>query len=183
MAIELATIAEGKLKDGRLRDILPGQEDDIRQDAIIMALGWYANHLEKSAQNKLEDPWNSSHKMAIALHFIKLRYLRQCSNSPKTVSMEHLDENIPDPNWEFRPYVWRSDQMRVAMENGLNMAVQSGLLSHANRIVGRLVILHEVSVSDAAEHLKITRSAIYQHLNRIKKVIRPLIDKIEIPFI
>lgn len=183
MALELATLAEQKLRNGVLKNALAGQEDDIRQDAVILALGWYSNHLEKPDSIGSEDPWNIHKNIAIAFKFIKRRYLRKYSKSPKTISIENLEEHSLELAWEYSPNVWHSDQMKDVLAKGLKMAVASGALSRANGIVARLVLLHGASVNNAASHLGITRGAVYQHINKIKRVIGPMIDRIEMPSI
>lgn len=180
MAEELASYADKKLRPGVLQGKLAGAEEDIRQEAVLLALCWYAKHKQNSEAGI--DAWNAPRSLAIALRFIKRRFLRKIQKSPQTIHINHAPEGMLDHPSNLQQYEWPVDRMRSAVERALTMTLKSGTISHANHVVARLVLIQNLSVSAAGIQLGLTRSAIYQHLKRVNKSIRPLIDQIEVPY-
>ncbi len=180
MAEELALYAEQKMRPGVLQGVLRGAEDDIRQEAVILALRWYVKH--KRNLNKDTEPWNAPRSLAIALRFIKRRFLQKIQKSPKTIQINDAPEGILDHPSNLQHYEWPADRMRTAVERALSMTLKSGTISHSNHVVAHLVLIQNLSVSAAGLQLGLTRSAIYQQLKKINKSIRPLIDQIEVPY-
>jgi hypothetical protein len=180
MAEELALYAEQKMRPGVLQGLLFGAEDDIKQEAVMLALRWYVKH--KRNLNKDPEPWNAPRSLAIALRFIKRRFLRKIQKSPQTIYINDVPEGVLDHPSNLQQYEWPADRMRTAVERALSMTLKSGTISHANHVVARLVLIHNLSVSAAGLQLGLTRSAIYQHLKRVNKSIKPLIDQIEAPY-
>jgi hypothetical protein len=180
MANELVSYADQKMRTGVLQGLLFGAEDDIKQEAVMLALRWYVKH--KRNLNKDSEPWNAPRSLAIALRFIKRRYLWKIQKSPQTIHINDAPEGILDHPSNLQQYEWPADRMRTAVEKALSMTLKSGTISHANHVVARLVLIQNLSVSAAGLQLGLTRSAIYQHLKRVNKSIRPLIDQIEVPY-
>lgn len=182
MAEELASYAAQKLRPGVLQGQLFGAEEDIRQEAVLLSLCWYAQHKQNPDTDFENEPWNASRSLAIALRFIKRRFLRKNQKSPQTIHINNASEGMLDHPSNLQQYEWPADRMRTAVGIALSMALKSGSISHANHVVARLVLIQNLSVSAVGLRLGLTRSAVYQHLSRVNRSIRPLIDQIEAPY-
>jgi len=182
MATELSSLAYSRLPFGVMKDHLAGAEDDIRQDAVLLALCWYTRHQKDVANRKTIEPWNAPRSLAYAMNFIKLRYGTRLKKSPKTVSENDLSESLLNHEIDTTCFDWTTDRMRAAVAMGLSMALKAGTISDVNAAVARMVLIRGLCVSDATEHFGITRSAIYQHLDRVKRALRPIIDQIEVSY-
>lgn len=180
MANELSSLASAKLPSGVIQGNLSGSEEDIRQDAVLLALCWYSRHKKDEVNGNTKEPWNAPQKLAIALNFVKLRYGTRLKKSPKTVSENDLPESILHQQIDASRFDWTTDRMRTAVAKGLNIARSSGNISDLNATVARMVLIRGLKVTEAAESLGITRGAVYQHLDRVKRALRPIIDQIEV---
>lgn len=185
VAEELASYAAKKLRSGVLPGQLAGAEDDIRQEAVLIALCWYSKYYAAPETTTGREPWNAPRSLAIAMRYAKWRLLGKFRKSPPTVSIHNIPEEVLMVGHPINPHIsdWSTDRMRIVASKSLVMALKSGTISHANAAVARLVLLQGMPASEAAAQLGITRSAVYQHLNRVKNSLRPLIDEIEAPYI
>jgi len=66
--------------------------------------------------------------------------------------------------------------------SALQIAVRSGRLSASNACIARQLLSGRMSVEDVARHLKVSGNAIYQRLNRIRKILPDVVAEIEVPF-
>lgn len=180
IAEELVLHADKKLRPGGVPPQLYGAEDDIKQEAVLLALRWYLKYQRNTSRNS--EPWNAPRSLAIALRFVKRRALRKIMKSPKTVHIHNASETVVDHPINLQLYQYPVDRMRTTVEIALSVTLKSGAISHANHVVARLVLIQNLSVSSAGLQLGLTRSAIYQHLKRINRAIRPIIDEIEVPY-
>lgn len=180
MAEELVSYADNKLRPGGLPPQLYGAEDDIKQEAVLLALRWYVKHQRNP--DKESEPWNAPRSLAIALRFIKRRALKKIKKSPKTVHIQNALDVTLDHPINLHIYQYPVDLMRATVAKALSITLKSGAISHTNHVVARLVLIQNLSVSAAGLQLGLTRSAIYQHLKRVRQSIRPLIDEIEVPY-
>lgn len=185
MAEELASYAAQKLRTGALSDQLAGAEDDIRQEAVLIALCWFTKYHATAEGTTLRDPWNAPRSLAIAMRYAKWRLLGKLNKSPQTISIHNIPEEVLMLEHQVNPRMseWSTDRMRIVASKGLVMALKAGTISHANAAVARLVYLEGMSASDAGAQLGISCSGVYQHLNRVKRSLRPLIDEIEVPYL
>jgi predicted DNA-binding protein (UPF0251 family) len=187
MAEELASYAAKKLKPGALPGQLAGAEDDIRQEAVLIALCWYTKYHSAAEGTTIREPWNAPKSLAIAMRYAKWRLLGKFRKSPPTVSIHDIPEAVLmlEHKVSTNPHMseWSTHRMRIVASKGLVMALKAGTISHANAAVARLVYLEGMSAPDAGLQLGISRSAVYQHLKRVKRSLRPLIDEIEVPYL
>lgn len=184
MARELSLVANRKLRNGCLDGCIRGYEDEIRQDAILLALRWQVRGLSNGGASAPKGAdWNPCRDIARALHFTKLRYLTRLKpkdGSPNvmleaTITTKHpacIDDNE-------LPAAHRVEMVR----EGIAEAVRKGHISPENACVTELVLCDGTPVAEAAGRLGCHRSAIYQHLTRTRPVLRKIIGHIEIPFI
>lgn len=185
MAEELASYAAQKLRPGVLPGQLAGAEDDIRQEAVLIALCWFTKYYTAAEGTTIREPWNAPKSLAIAMRYAKWRLLGKLNKSPQTISIHNIPEEVLMLEHQVNPRMseWSTDRMRIAVFKGLTMALKAGTISHANAAVARLVLFQGMSAPDAGVQLGISRSAVYQHLNRVKRSLRPLIDEIEVPYL
>ncbi len=185
MAKELASYAAKKLRPGALPGQLAGAEDDIRQEAVLIALCWYTKYHATVEGPTIREPWNAPKSLAIAMRYAKWRLLGKFRKSPPTVSIHDIPEEVLmlEHKTSTNPHMseWSTDCMRIVVAKGLVMALKAGTISHANEAVARLVLLRGFSASDAGAQLGISRSGAYQHLKRVRQSLQPLIDEIEVP--
>lgn len=179
MAVMLTDFARMKLRDGVLQGRLRGAEEDVRQEAVIIAIGWLDKHLQAGKPLK---SWNFMKSLSIALRFGKLRYLRQLDKSPHTIGMENPPEEACDHPAHQHLADRSVDCKRVMVASAILAAKQSGSISEENARAAELVLVVGMTVEDAAKIMRITRSAVYQQLGRTKRAIRPAMEKIEVPY-
>jgi len=184
MAAELASYAAKKLKPGALAGQLAGAEDEIRQEGVLLALRWYTKYHAGAEGSTGRQPWNAPRSLAISLQFAKRRLLRNLKKSPPTVSIHDIPDEVLLVDHPINPHMseWSSDRMRIVASKGLAMALGAGTISHANAAVARLVLIQGMSASDAGVQLGISRSGVYQHLIRVKRSLRSLLEQIEVSY-
>ena len=189
LAEEIDSLVRGALKDGMLGGILCGHEGEIRQDAILLVLDWLMRGDRESAEchvtgkKNSKGPWNLSRLVAKALRFCKLRARRHLTaESIRNESLNELNGGFSIHPTDLAPWEWSASIRREMAMRGLHIAVRSGKLSHSNACVARLILDGRMSVEDVASRLKVTGNAIYQRLNRIRRILPDVIAEIEVPF-
>jgi hypothetical protein len=174
LASQLDQLAKGKLPDGCLDGVLRGQEPEIRQDAVLLALQWFGRCASK-------DEWVPAASVAHALRFIKLRYARRLSRRPEHV---HLDEEIvpvslvlanPDTPMSGRPH---ATHMAV---QAIHRATQRGSISTSNAAIVLMVLQDGHAVSTIARKLKVTSGAIHYHINQVRAALPAIVADMEEP--
>jgi hypothetical protein len=175
MASQLDQLAKGKLPDGCLDGVLRGQEPEIRQDAILLALRWFGRGTSK-------EEWVPAASIAHALRFIKLRYARRLSKRPEHVQMD--EEFIPvtlaltDP--DAGPMSGRPHAAQMAIQ-AILQATQSGVISTSNAAIVLMALEDGQPVSTIAKRLKLTTGAVYYHINQVRAVLPSIVADIEEP--
>ena len=174
LASQLDQLAKGKLPDGCLDGVLRGQEPEIRQDAILLALRWFGKCANK-------EEWVPTASVAHALRFIKLRYARRLSKHPAHVQ---LDEATPVslvlPNPDTKPMSGRPHAIHMAIQ-AIHQATQRGRISTSNAAIVLMVLQDGQPVSRIAKKLKLTRGAIHYHLNQVRAALPAIVANIEEP--
>ena len=185
LAEEIDTLVRGALKDGVLGGILCGHEDEIRQDAILLVLDWLMRESAEchvTGNKRAKGPWNLSRLVAKALRFCKLRARRHLTT--ETIRYESLNEfngGSSVHHTDLEPWEWSTAIRRQMALSALRNAVRSGRLSASNACVARQILSGRMSVEDVATRLKVTGNAIYQRLNRIRRILPDVIAEIEVP--
>lgn len=184
MAIKLDQLAKQKLRNGCLGGCLRSREDEIRQDAILLALRWHARGQTDDGTGTADNSdWNPSKAIAHALRIMKVRYARQLSKDKLLYSDVITAATITCMHPAYLHECELPTSHRQAMtQDGIALAVRSRLISPENACVAELVLCDGDTASEAAARLGCHRSAIYQHLDRTRAVLRNLISNIEIPF-
>jgi hypothetical protein len=185
LAAELDGLARKALRDGVLQGILAGQESAIRNDAVVLALQWF---LQQTVSTKVPEggspdtPWHAPRAIAHALKFAKMRNARFILRGTRLLEplAEFLGESTPHP-YDLSPHDWPEPIARNVLCQGIQLAARSGRISHANASIARLVYLDGIPASHVAKRRGVHRSAIYQHLWRVEKVLPEILEYIEAP--
>jgi DNA-directed RNA polymerase specialized sigma24 family protein len=185
LGIELDTLARRSLRDGVLLGILKGHEEEVRQDAIILALEWFfrpTNEPESSANKISGSAWHAPRAMAKALKIAKLRYLDSLSKSAKlTEPFNEGNVGTTRHPSDLLPSEWPESVTREFIRKGIQVALKLGRISPANACVARLILLHRLPVAQVAKRLGVHRSAIDQQRHRILKKLPAVFENIEAP--
>lgn len=171
---ELDQITKRKLPDGCLAGVLRGFEAEIRQDALSLALRWFANSNESE--------WKPPHAAAHALRFVKMRYARQLSKRP--IHIELCDQTIPPELFalipEHNPVSARPHALQMAI-NAISEAAKSERITPANAAIVLMILQDGLSVVAIAKKLGLTRGAVYQHVHRVRAALPGFLANIEEP--
>jgi len=175
LASQLDQLAQGKLPDGCLDDVLRAQEPEIRQDAILLALRWYGKCTNK-------DEWVPAASIAHALRFIKFRYARRLSKRPEHVQ---LDEELAPAssvlaNPDTHPLSGRPHATQMAIL-AIHQATQRGSISTSNAAVVLMILQDGHAVSTIAQRLKLTNGGIRYHINQVRAALPAIVANIEEP--
>lgn len=189
LAEQIDTLARASLRDGVLGGILLGHEDEIRQDAILLALDWIMRGDREGAEShapekkKAKGPWNLSQIVANALRICKLRTIRHLSTEEgRNVTLDESNGGFGLHHTNLAPWEWSFAIRREMALSALQIAVRSGRLSPSNACVARLILDGSMSVEDVARRLKVTGNAIYQRLKPIRRILAVVVAEIEVPF-
>lgn len=179
VATELDTLARRFLPDRVLRRALAGHEEDMRQDAILLALSWYLRH---KLDPDSTQPWHAPRAIAAALQ-IQRRDLAKAIKRESNAMQALLDET--DQIHIHRSFIRSSDlpvsTMQVMLHEAIKTALKKQHISFANAAVALEVMAGGTRVQDIAKRFRKHRSAIYQHLNRVRSVLPEILDTLEIP--
>ena len=175
LASDLDLLAKGKLPDGCLDGVLKGQEPEIRQDAILLALRWFGKCTNKEV-------WIPAASIAHALRFMKRRYARRLSRRPEHVLMdeEFTPVSLVLEGPDTGPLSGRPHATNMAIQ-AIHQATQCGRISTSNAAIVLMVLADGQPVSAMAKKLKLTPGAIYYHLNQVRAVLPSIVANIEEP--
>lgn len=174
VAEELIRLAKTRLPNHVLKGVITGYEEDIRQDAVLLALRWYLRNNEPD--------WNAPRAIAAALKYIKgdLLKLRNRESQIMRCMKDQLPITLPHPT-QLSPCDWSDAKLKAMIHDAVSLAVKSDRISHACASISLRIYVDEISVKDLATQLNVHRSAIYQHLKRVRREIPDIIDDIEVP--
>ena len=180
-------LAHKFLRNGVLQGTLSGQEDEIRNDAVLLALEWFvksSNPAITKASGAPRQPWHTPRALASALKVVKLRHARSLTKT--MLDTEPLDEmnggSIPHYS-DIAQQDWPEVVKQEMLRRGINAAVVSGRISHANACIARLVLIKFMPVNQVAERRNVDRSAIYQHIWRVRDAMPEILEAVEVPTI
>lgn len=175
LASQLDQLARGKLPDGRLDGVLRGQESEIRQDAILLALRWFGRCSSK-------EDWVPAASIAHALRFIKLRYARRLSHRPDHILLDEatLPASLVLDDAEATPMSGRPHATQMAIQ-AIHQATQHGRISSTNAVIVLMVLQDGQPVSAIAKKLSLTSGAIHYHINQVRAALPEIIANIEEP--
>ncbi len=175
LASDLDQLAKAKLPDGCLHGILKGQEPEIRQDGVLLALRWYGKCTSK-------DDWVPAASIAHALRYTKLRYARRLSKRSDHLQMneELTSANLIFESLDTLPLSGRPHATHMAIE-AIHQATQRGRISTSNAAIVLMILEDGQTVSALAKRLRLTKGAVYHHLNQVRAILPSIVDNIEEP--
>jgi len=181
IAEELTNLAQKFLPDNALQGAYAGQEEDMRQEGILMALGWYLRQkVDSSAVQQY--PWHAPKAMAAALQIQRREHAK--ARKREAAALQALP-----PDWQRTPYHpsldrvcdWSVSTLVAVLREAIRRALLEHRISPANAAIALGVLIDGVEAKEMAKRLGIHRSAIYQHLGRVRRELPDIIDGIEVP--
>lgn len=180
IAEELEKLARRRLPDRVLQGVLAGYEEDIRQDAILMALGWYLRK-DISAATNPGRVWHGPRAIAGALRIIK----RDCVKALKGEA-EARRAMLPQVTTTtchpvmIRGCDWPTSTMRRLTKMAIRIAHRTGRITSLNAAIAIEVFVNGIQVIEMAKRFNVHRSNIYQHLSRVRRHIPEIINELEV---
>jgi len=182
IAEELTDRARRRLPDGVLKGNLTGQEEDIRQQAILLALTWYLQG-DRIDHDKPIEAWHTPRAITGALRIIKRDTLKALlSDAERQDRIPTIPTTTCHPVL-IRPCDWPTTIMRDLCRRAIRVALLEGKISTVNAAVAEAVYANGTHVSDLAKWRNVHRSSIYQHLTRVRPQLRNIIESMELPLI
>jgi hypothetical protein len=179
-AEELDILARRRLPDRVLQGGLTGCEDDVRQEAILLALSWF---LRNEAAPDVDPglPWHAPRAIAGALRIIKRNYLKNLKSNAETLQQIRLHENrmilhpvmIPTRDWP-------TCTMKRMIKKAIRIARNSYKISASNAAIAQEVLVQGIPVTALAEQLGVSRSAVNQQLSRAKRHLPTILQHLEV---
>ncbi len=181
-AEELDALALTRLPDRVLRGALTGHEEDIRQNAIVLALGWYLRQ-QTDPEFHPEYPWYAPRAIAAALGIQKRDHIKSLKREAEALLRLSVDRSATTYHPSLLPLCdWPSSAKQAVIRAAIRIALSDGLISTINAAVGIGLLVEGIPAKEMAKRWNISPSAIYQHLGRVRRAIPDIIDGIEIPF-
>jgi len=181
LADQLVELSQKLLHTGALPRVIKGHEDDIRQEAILMALSWYLRDT-RNPPGKTTHPWNAPKALAGAMRIAKRDHFKWVKTEMDKVEGAALQNNTAMLHPSMVSFSeWPLDTIQWLTFTAIRIALKSGKISHANAAVAQEVLVDGAHVIDVAKRLGTHRSNIYQHLTRVRRYLPEIIDSIEVP--
>lgn len=181
VAEELDSLARRRLPDRARIGILTSHESDIRQDSVILALSWYVRH-QTDPHYRAKYPWYAPRAIAAALRFRKRDYIKLLKGEDEALKALTF-ENLVAPQHPalIRICDWSPSTKQTLILEAIRIALKNHRISYLNAVVGLGLLIECVPAREMATRLRVSRSAIYQHLSRVRCEVPDIIDGIEIP--
>ena len=182
IAEELERLARHHLPDRVLQGIMTGHEEDIRQEAILLALSWFLRN-ETAPLNQSSYAWHAPRAIAGALKIIKRDYLKALKGEEEALHtmIPYLDGAICHPVM-IREWEWPTSTMRKLVRRAIRAVHKAGKISSLNAAIAMEAFVDGSEVSDIARRCGVHTSNIYQHLTRTRRHLPAAIAIIEVPF-
>jgi hypothetical protein len=188
IAKRMDEISKRRLPDGVIRHgVLKGMEPEIRQQALIMSVGGFlqenADYLD-ARQKRDEAPIQRSMEkcMAITLALVKRRLASRltCELARTRELTEENGGTVPHPS-EIRPCDLPSDVKAVMIMRSVARAVHQGKLSISNASIVSMICVRGLAAEEVAVAVGITRSAVFQQVWRVKRILPEVMNQVEVP--
>lgn len=189
LANQIDGIVRRKLPNGVMGGILSGKEPEIRQDTTIRLLkGFLFKNVgyAEAAERKDQDAatYYLERAVSIVLRHQKARLKRKLAKEQNR-QVEITERNagsclhpVELDYWEL-PLAIRIEMNRAS----LRLGVGTGLITLVNAGIMSKIIDSETSVENIAKSLGVTRGAIYQRVNRVRRVTAGLLAHIDVPML
>jgi hypothetical protein len=170
VAHDLLKLAKSRLPSGAMRGILAGFEDDVRQEAVLLALSWYRRKLEMKSMLD----WNAAQAICAALRYCKLDLIGKIKREQQA-KRDFMIHQEPFGEDAMHVEKWSPAEVQSALGKAIRQALKQGSISHVNASIAMSVYIEQIPVIALADQLQMTRGAIYQHLKRVRLAIPDLI--------
>jgi hypothetical protein len=177
-ADEIDAICRERLPDGVIQGgILAGREPEIRQETLIMVLSGYleghpgyrsARHTGNSENMKSE----MGRCVAIAMKICKRRMESNLSrDTGRQTQMTEQHEGTCCHPYELKPGDWPSSVRASLVLRAADEAVKAGEISAMNAGLLHMIVSQGMNVEEISRKQRVSPSAVYQQLRRIRKVL------------
>lgn len=187
IAKTMDAICRKRLPDGVIEcGILKGSESEIRQEALIMSVGGFleknAGYIDAIQMNDEVIVRASMEKcMAIALSIAKRRMASRLTRDlARTTQLTEENGGTYQHPTQKKPSDLPIDVKAVVIMNSVFKAVHQGRLSVPNALIMHMICERGMGVHDVAIVAGITKSAVYQQIWRIKRVLPEVMEEVEI---
>jgi len=188
LAAEMDTIYRRRLPDNVIRcEILGGKESEIRQEALIMAVGGFLHrnpgYIQARKMNNREAIQVAMERCAaITLRYSKARIAFESSQraSHHTQVNENNGGSCQHPS-QLKTSEWPLQVKASVVMTSVARAVREGSLSQANADIVAMVYDKGLPVIQVARLRGTSSTAVYQQLRRVRKVIPEVMEWVEVP--
>lgn len=180
VADDLEKLARRHLPDRVLQGVMTGQEEDIRQDAILLALSWYLRK-ETSTVKHSTHAWHAPRAIAGALKIIKRDYIKALKGEEEALlaMLPHLSGTICHPVM-IRDCEWPTSTMQKVIRKSIRVVHRAGKISSLNAAIAMEALVDGIAVPVIAKRCGVHPSNIYQHLTRTRRHLPETIAMIEV---
>lgn len=189
LANQIDEISRRRLPDGVMGGILANREAEVRQDAALMLLqGFLGGNLDFMEADEGKDRDATAYHLervtSIALFHCKNRLKRKLAkeqNRQVEIGERTTGSCLHPADLDFwnLPYPIRIEMRKAS----LRLGVSTGEISVSSANIINLVINEKMSAQKIADRFGITRGAVYQRFDPVRKVLVNLIAKIEVPML
>jgi hypothetical protein len=190
IAKRMDEISRRRLPDGVIRcGVLKGMEPEVRQEALIISVGGYlqknTDYIDARQKNDDAAIQSSMEKcMAITLCNVKKRIASQLTHErARTKELTEENGGTGQHPSQTKPCDWLPDVKTVMIMRSVAKAVNQGKLSVPNALIMHMICERGMGVHDVAIVAGITKSAVYQQVWRIKRVLPEVMEQVEIPLL
>lgn len=167
VTVELDELAKSKLRDGCLDGILNGYEPEIRQQAILIALGWWIEH----QQGKPGD-WIPKKSISYALRYSKLRQIELIERRNEHSYTELRDTRMCDHPQRLHPHEYPEHSLLRMLDELITKCLLDGSISNSNAVIARMRHMNGMTINEISRAMRISPSAVNQQLRRVSRTIR-----------
>ena len=164
---ELDDFVKLKLRDGCFKGILTGYEPEVRQQAILIALGWWIKH----QQGKPGD-WIPKKSISYALRYAKLRQIELLEKRNEHRYSELIDTRICEHPQRLHPHDYPEHSLLRMLDELITKCLLDRSISNSNAIIARMSYIQGVTIQVIAKSTGISISAVNQQLRRVRHAVR-----------
>ena len=185
-ADEIDSICRKRHPDGVIRSgILAGREPEIRQEALIMVLsGFLEGHpgYQAAKESGNQEIMESQMERCVAIA------LRICKKRLKSILVRNSERHVPITDQHGgickHPSDWNTSDWPLSVRvsvilRATDEAVKLKKISPMNAGLLNMVVSEGMNVEEISTRLAVSPNAIYQQLQRIRKVLPEVIGQLE----
>jgi hypothetical protein len=187
IAKKMDEISRRRLPDGVIRcGVLKGLEPEIRQEALIMSVGGFlqqnTDYIDADQKHDDAAVKSSMEKcMAIALAIVKIRMTSRLTHElARTHQLTEENGGTRQHPSQIQPSDWSSDVKSFVIMRSVAKAVHQGKLSVSNASIVSMICEHGMPAEEVALAVGISRSAVYQQVWRVRRVLPEVMNQVEI---